>query len=92
MYVACGQLVIENAGKKSSECGGVGDMEDILDGKLKKPVKKYTSKKKQVQEQDEYKLQVIPGKLNENLPGVLIQYTILGLFCWGLYRWAAAAK
>ena len=45
------------------------------------PIKNKKGKK------DEVEFQVEMGKLNENIPGILIQYSILGLVCWGLYRW-----
>ena len=34
-------------------------------------------------------IKVEMGKLGENIPGVLVQYSILGLVCWGVYRWVS---
>ena len=88
---ACGQLVIDK--KEMGNCGNndsVGDMEDLgkskgSSGKAKTlPIKNKKGKK---YEEGEVEFQVEMGKLNENIPGILVQYSILGLVCWGLYRW-----
>lgn len=51
--------------------------------------RKNNSKKSDVQDQEEEEgIRVEMGKLGENIPGVLVQYSILGLVCWGVYRWA----
>lgn len=36
-----------------------------------------------------FDLKIEMGKLGENIPGVLVQYSILGLVCWGVYRWVS---
>ncbi|KAJ3344520.1 sorting nexin [Kappamyces sp. JEL0680] len=91
---ACGQLVIDNQKSMKEPAGcDIGDMEDLgkRDGSAKPPaVRKRNGTTNNSDdgplEADECKLSVAPGKLNENLPGILIQYGILALALWGVAR------
>jgi hypothetical protein len=91
---ACGQLVIDNQASLKCNDDSVVDLEDLQKTKTNAPrtptpvvvMKRKNKQMEKEEDQQQFKLSIAPGKLNENLPGVLIHYGILGLALYGMAR------